>query len=791
MQVRAIGYLFEYFLGVSLVQGTLLGCGLVVFYSSFGGMRAVVATDALQFGILIIAIPLLAYWGLKVIGGYDSIIASVPSSHLSLFPHGSDAMKHMSTLALYAFPGINIMALQRLLMARNAKQGAIAWQITAGLSIPFYGVIGLIGLIAFVMNSHIEPRFALLYPIQQLTSAGAQGFLVIGLFAVLMSSADSMLHVATVMLTHDLITPLRSKPITPKAELRLAQFVSFLLGSFSMIVALKFYDIITVGMWVHSFWTVMIPIPLIAAVYGFCASGKTLVRATCISVAATACWKIWGTPATGISSFVPGLLFSFFSFFGLRMLDPPHERIPVAERGKSKEVKVEAKEEVTLGSLVYQTQARQRLMFCGYVLAIHLVPCFFPGTWAQSEGTLDVWLRLSASLLCWVLMFADDFPLVTRRYIPKVWRFAVMYCLPFLGALMLLLTQYSALWQLNFVFVMCMLPFLVTRARIVAAMGKGIGFALLVHAAVSMNPLLTLKTVWAIPGYFVLFCVLAAWFVAVHLRLHVLSYAKRLHVLRQTFSSSAHESITRLSSLRQRCSNVQRLFPKLLESHKKAEKAGLQVEEIPSNQLFSLQHQVPRLVKDLRAALAMLKLFLGNLRGAGSSPLQIQRCSIRECVMQAYESFPFEPGEQDKVHLDLQDDFEADVDIDAVIHAVLNPLANSINFMRRLRRGEIFITLRCSGQWGDVELLDTIAGIAAKDMPYVLDEFYSKRPGGSGLGLPFCAKVMRRMGGRLLLFSEEGKYTKVVLRFPIPQQEDAPAQQDNAQQPAREGTNET
>ncbi|MEM7589036.1 MAG: ATP-binding protein, partial [Myxococcota bacterium] len=623
------------------------------------------------------------------------------------------------------------------------------------------------------------PRHAMLWLIQQLTSQGTQGLLVVGLLAVVMSTTDSILHVTTVSLVNDLITPLRARSIDSKAKLRLARWTSFIFGCGAMGVALSFKDVLSANAAFLNFWTTIIPIPLIAAVYGFCASGKTLVRATCISVVATACWKIWGTPATGISSFVPGILFSFFSFFGLRMLDPPHERVPVAERGKSKEVKVEAKQEFTLGSLIYQTQARQRLMFCGYVLTIHLVPCFFPGTWAQSAGALDVWLRLSASLLCWVLMFADDFPVVIRRHVPKVWRFAVMYCLPFLGTLMLLLTQYSALWQLNFVFVLCMLPFLVTRTRIRPALSKGIGFALLVHAAVGMNPLLTLQTVWAIPGYFVLFCVLAAWFVPVHLRLHVLSHAKRLHTLRKTFSSSAHESITRLSSLRQRCSNVQRLFPKLLEGYQKAKGAGMQVEDVPSNQLFSVQQQVPRLVKDLRAALAMLKLFLGNLRGVETSQLNIQRCSIRQCVMQAYDSFPFEPGEQDKVHLDLQDDFEADVDIDAVVNTVLNPLANSINFMRRLRRGEIFITLRCSNQWGDVELLDTIAGIAAKDMPYVLDEFYSKRPGGSGLGLPFCAKVMRRMGGQLLLFSEEGKYTKVVLRFPRRCQKNASAQQAN------------
>ena len=45
IQIRAIFYLFTYFLGVTTLQGAVLGAGLVVFYSSFGGIRAVTATD--------------------------------------------------------------------------------------------------------------------------------------------------------------------------------------------------------------------------------------------------------------------------------------------------------------------------------------------------------------------------------------------------------------------------------------------------------------------------------------------------------------------------------------------------------------------------------------------------------------------------------------------------------------------------------------------------------------------------------------------------------------------------
>ncbi|MEM7589749.1 MAG: hypothetical protein AAF320_06315, partial [Myxococcota bacterium] len=106
--VHILGYLFEYFLGISFTQGALLGISLVVIYASFGGMRAVASTDALQFAALVIAIPLLAYWGLKTVGGYTPIFAAVPKDHLNLFPHGQDASTHFSMFAMYFFPMMSV-----------------------------------------------------------------------------------------------------------------------------------------------------------------------------------------------------------------------------------------------------------------------------------------------------------------------------------------------------------------------------------------------------------------------------------------------------------------------------------------------------------------------------------------------------------------------------------------------------------------------------------------------------------------------------------------------------------
>jgi Na+/proline symporter len=56
-QISAIGYLFNYFLGISHLQGVAIGFGVLVIYSLFGGVRAVALTDTFQGLVLLVAIP--------------------------------------------------------------------------------------------------------------------------------------------------------------------------------------------------------------------------------------------------------------------------------------------------------------------------------------------------------------------------------------------------------------------------------------------------------------------------------------------------------------------------------------------------------------------------------------------------------------------------------------------------------------------------------------------------------------------------------------------------------------
>ncbi len=86
MQIAASGHLLNYFMGLPYALGVLIGMGVVVVYSSFGGIRSVTITDVIQFSVLIVAIPVTFTIGVDMVGGFPGLINSVPAEKLSLFP---------------------------------------------------------------------------------------------------------------------------------------------------------------------------------------------------------------------------------------------------------------------------------------------------------------------------------------------------------------------------------------------------------------------------------------------------------------------------------------------------------------------------------------------------------------------------------------------------------------------------------------------------------------------------------------------------------------------------------
>jgi signal transduction histidine kinase/CheY-like chemotaxis protein len=102
----------------------------------------------------------------------------------------------------------------------------------------------------------------------------------------------------------------------------------------------------------------------------------------------------------------------------------------------------------------------------------------------------------------------------------------------------------------------------------------------------------------------------------------------------------------------------------------------------------------------------------------------------------------------------------------ALTSILRNLLSNGIRYTDR---GEVRLSARVLGPRLELTVADTGIGIPVGLCEHVFEEFYQVpgvRRGGTGLGLPYARRLARILGGNLILSSEPGTGTSVVLDLP-------------------------
>ncbi|HSU86342.1 MAG TPA: heavy metal sensor histidine kinase [Chthoniobacterales bacterium] len=121
-------------------------------------------------------------------------------------------------------------------------------------------------------------------------------------------------------------------------------------------------------------------------------------------------------------------------------------------------------------------------------------------------------------------------------------------------------------------------------------------------------------------------------------------------------------------------------------------------------------------------------------------------------------------------HLQIICAGEGEVYADPVLfgRAVSNLVDNAVRFTPD--GGRIEISLRSTQEHAEIAVEDTGCGIAAEHISRVLDRFYrvdaSRSSEGTGLGLALVKSIADLHGGTVAVSSEEGRGTRVTLRFP-------------------------
>ena len=95
----------------------------------------------------------------------------------------------------------------------------------------------------------------------------------------------------------------------------------------------------------------------------------------------------------------------------------------------------------------------------------------------------------------------------------------------------------------------------------------------------------------------------------------------------------------------------------------------------------------------------------------------------------------------------------------------MNLIINAVDAMRN--GGDLIVSVSTGAGQGIIEVIDTGAGIDPADLPHIFGAYFSKKSGGSGLGLPTTRRIIREHGGTISVDSELGKGTRFTIALPL------------------------
>lgn len=206
----AYGAIFAVLFDFGKVPAILIGGGVVVLYSTLGGMWSITLTDFVQFiiktiGMFVILLPV----ALLRAGGFEGLHAKLPDTAFSLTHIG------VGTIFTYFFLYVFTMVIgqdlwQRVFTARSDRVAKWAGTAAAAYGICYALAGAIIGMSAKVLLPEIADRNSVYTEIvRSVLPAGVAGLVVAGALSAIMSTSSGALIATATVAKEDIMAVIR------------------------------------------------------------------------------------------------------------------------------------------------------------------------------------------------------------------------------------------------------------------------------------------------------------------------------------------------------------------------------------------------------------------------------------------------------------------------------------------------------------------------------------------------------------------------------------------------------
>ena len=307
-------------LNISFLLALVLSGILVLVYMVLGGFIAVAYNDVVRAIILIIGLVVFPAYGLIKIGGFDLMLESLSRLNPALIDPFA-----LSFGVILGFLGIGLGSpgqphiIVRYMSIDDPDKLGIStvigtfWNVVMGWGAVF---IGLIGRVLFPVVEKLpgeDSEVIYLVLSSEFFGPVLYGLLIGGIFAAILSTADSQLLVVSSTFVRDVYEKILKKGsyIAESQKLKLSRIVVILSGILALVMAYLAQDLI--------FWLVLfawgglgasLGTALIFALYWKKTNIYGIVAGMITGTVVTIVWKRFLSETTGLYELIPGFILS-------------------------------------------------------------------------------------------------------------------------------------------------------------------------------------------------------------------------------------------------------------------------------------------------------------------------------------------------------------------------------------------------------------------------------------------------------------------------------------------------
>ena len=269
-QMVAIGNFLSSLLGTSYLNGLLLGTGVVLLYSVFGGFFSVALTDGLQFLLLAGGILSLFFF-LSTTSSFQEIsFLTSQTGQTQFFEFFHNFKENILIVLSFTFAWtISPIVWQRIQAARDERQARNALFLSSGTFIILYGLLVLVGMLSLPLFLSRKLKGPLLSEIiSSKTGLLLSCLLFVAIVAAIMSTMDTALNTGALVLTEDIFHKVIKPDASEKQLVLFGRIAVTIMAVCGVVISWRIKDLLWV-LWMASdilaagvFW------PLILGLYG-------------------------------------------------------------------------------------------------------------------------------------------------------------------------------------------------------------------------------------------------------------------------------------------------------------------------------------------------------------------------------------------------------------------------------------------------------------------------------------------------------------------------------------------